>query len=217
MIGKIPPRALFTVQAVGIVLSTLSQVSVLNWALGHIKDICTTHAPNGFTCPYSRTHFNTSLIWGAVGPHRFFSLNALYHPLLYFFLIGAVLPVLVYLIKRRWKNVKWLKKVHVPLFLGGLNYLPPASGTNYGSWAIAGLVFGLLVKRRALEWWRKYNFVLSSALDCSVAIAGVIIFFTVFYTGASDRFSWWGTEVYKVCLFYRCGPSGAHLVMYADA
>lgn len=33
-----------------------------------------------------------------------------------------------------------------PLFLGGLNYIPPASGTNYGSWAIVGLLFGLSSK-----------------------------------------------------------------------
>lgn len=39
---------------------------------------------------------------------------------------------------------------------------------------------------------------LSAALDSSVAIAAVIIFFAVFWTQAADRVSWWGTEVYKV-------------------
>lgn len=95
----------------------------------------------------------------------------------------------------------------MPLFLGGLNYIPPASGTNYGSWAIVGLVFGVLVKRKAARWWKKYNFVLSAALDCSVAIAGVIIFFAVFYSGASKHLSWWGTQVYKASvkiLIVRC-------------
>ncbi|EGY14505.1 sexual differentiation process protein isp4 [Verticillium dahliae VdLs.17] len=120
---NIPPRKLFLVQAVGIVMGTLGQVSTLNWALEQIPHICTDAAPNGFTCPFSRTHFNTT------------------------------------------------------------------SGTNYGSWAIVGLVFGLWLKRRERDWWRRYNFVLSSALDCSVAIAGVIIFFAVFYTGAANNFA----------------------------
>ncbi|KAM0507663.1 hypothetical protein ACHAPB_002354 [Verticillium nonalfalfae] len=56
---NIPPRKLFLVQAVGIVMGTLGQVSTLNWALEHIPHICTDAAPNGFTCPFSRTHFNT--------------------------------------------------------------------------------------------------------------------------------------------------------------
>ncbi|KAJ3946084.1 uncharacterized protein N0V96_004438 [Colletotrichum fioriniae] len=196
---NIPPRKLFLVQSVGLIIGSLGQVSVLNWALNHIPEICSTNAPNGFTCPFSRTHFNTSMVWGALGPRRFFADGAMYRSLLWFFLVGAVLPVIVYLVRKRvFPDTKWLKKVHVPLFLGGLNYIPPASGTNYGSWAIVGLVFGLLIKRRQRTWWRRYNFVLSSALDCSVAIAGIVIFFAIFYTGASKKLSWWGTEVHKV-------------------
>ncbi|KAJ0163792.1 Glutathione transporter 1 [Colletotrichum tanaceti] len=122
----------------------------------------------------------------------------MYRPLLWFFLVGAALPVVVHVLRKRvLTGSGWLKKVHVPLFLRGLNYIPPASGTNYGSWAPVGLLFGLLVKNRRKTWWRRYNFVLSSALDCSVAIAGIVIFFAVFYTGASSKLNWWGTEVYK--------------------
>ncbi|KAM0490594.1 hypothetical protein ACHAP8_011432 [Fusarium lateritium] len=196
----IPPRSLFVVQVVGLVAGTLGQVSVLNWALGHIPNVCDAKlAPNGFTCPFSRTHFNTSMVWGALGPRRFFEEGALYRPLLWFFLLGALLPVAVYLLRTKvFPNINWMKKIHVPLFLGGLNYIPPASGVNYGSWAVFGLLFGILVKKRKAVWWRRFNFVLSSALDCSVAIAGVVIFFAIFYTGAADNFSWWGTKVHKV-------------------
>ncbi|CRK21666.1 hypothetical protein BN1723_002782 [Verticillium longisporum] len=198
---NIPPRKLFLVQAVGIFMGTLGQVSTLNWALEHIPHICTDVAPNGFACPFSRTHFNTSMVWGALGPRRFFAPGAHYRQLLWMFLLGALLPIAVRALKKYlFPHTRWLRKIHVPVFLGGLNYIPPASGTNYGSWAIVGLVFGLWLKRRERDWWRRYNFVLSSALDCSVAIAGVIIFFAVFYTGAANNFAWWGTDVYKVLL-----------------
>lgn len=180
-------------------MGTVGQVAVLNWALGHVPDICSLTAKNGFTCPYSRTHFNTSMVWGALGPRRFFADGTLYRGLLWFFLVGAILPIIVYAMKKTWPKQRWLEKIHVPLFLGGLNYIPPASGTNYGSWVIVGLVFGLWIKKNSRGWWRRYNFVLSSALDCATAIAGIIIFFAIFYTGASDKFSWWGTTVYQVC------------------
>jgi OPT family oligopeptide transporter len=188
-------------------MGTLSSLGVLNWSFTNIPHICTSKAPNGFTCPYSRTHFNTSLIWGAIGPRKYFTENN-YDALLYFFLIGAVLPVPAYFLSRRGRSNRdeeggkrsiW-KYVHIPLFLGGLNYLPPATGMNYGSWVVVGLVFGWVIKKRAQGWWVKYNFVLSAALDSSVGVAGVVIFLTVYFTGAASGLKWWGTEVYKVCL-----------------
>ncbi|KAK1146905.1 hypothetical protein N8T08_002231 [Aspergillus melleus] len=193
---NIPPRSLFLVQCVGMVAGTLSSASVLTWALGHIKGVCTSDAVNNFSCPFSRTHFNTSLIWGAIGPRRYFTSQVGYSALLYFFIFGAVLPIPVYLLKRRYPNSLW-RRVHIPLFLGGLNYLPPATGTSYGSWALVGLAFGWGLRRKVYGWWFKYNFVLSAALDSSVSIAGVVIFFAIFYSGASKGFSWWGTEVHK--------------------
>ncbi|KAB8070329.1 OPT oligopeptide transporter protein-domain-containing protein [Aspergillus leporis] len=197
MYFNIPSRKVFIVQCAGIIAGTLSSVCVLYWSLGNIKGICTTEAVNGFSCPFSRTHFNTSLIWGAIGPRRFFNNEIGYHSLLYFFIIGAVLPVIVYVARRRYPRNTLLQKIHIPLFLGGLNYLPPATGTTYGSWAIVGLVFGILVRKHLYAWWYKYNFVLSAALDSSVSAAGVVIFFAIFYSGASPHFTWWGTKVYK--------------------
>lgn len=194
---QIPPRKVFIVQCVGMIFGTLSSVAVLNWSLGNISGVCTTDAVNGFSCPFSRTKFNTSLIWGAIGPRNYFTNGIGYSSLLYFFIIGAVLPIPVYFLKRRYPNSLW-RRVHIPLFLGGLNYLPPATGTSYGSWAVVGLTFGWFLRRRVYQWWYKYNFVLSSALDSSVSIAGVVIFFAIYFSGASKGFSWWGTEVYKV-------------------
>ncbi|KAB8246406.1 OPT oligopeptide transporter protein-domain-containing protein [Aspergillus flavus] len=194
---NIPPRKLFIAQCGGIIAGTLSSVSVLNWGLGNIEGVCTTDAVNGFSCPFSRTHFNTSLIWGAIGPRRFFNNKIGYHSLLYFFIIGAVLPVIVFIARRRYPKNVILQKFHVPLFLGGLNYLPPATGTTYGSWALVGLAFGWIIRKRLYAWWYKYNFVLSAALDSSVSVAGVVIFFAIFFSGASSHFSWWGTKVYK--------------------
>jgi OPT family oligopeptide transporter len=179
---------------------------VINWALEHIPNICTKQAANGFTCPFSRTHFNTSMVWGALGPRRFFSTGSIYRPLLWFFLVGAALPAIVYVIKRKFPKTRWLHKIHIPLFLGGLNYIPPASGTNYGSWVIVGLVFNVWIRRHAKRWWMKYNFVLSAALDSSLAVAGIIIFFAVFYTGGADKFNWWGTTVHQVWFTFPAMP-----------
>ncbi|KAH8431632.1 uncharacterized protein LDX57_009289 [Aspergillus melleus] len=155
----ISPGPVFLTQCVGIIIGTICQVAVINWALGHIKGICTTDAINGFSCPFARTDFNTSIIWVAIGPRRFFSGSSGYRSLFYILILGGALPILVFLLERRYPKSMW-RYVNVPLFLGGLNYIPPATGMNYGSWAIVGLFFGVFVRRKENGWWRSYNYVL---------------------------------------------------------
>ncbi|CAG7985323.1 unnamed protein product [Penicillium olsonii] len=202
----ISPGSVFIAQCVGIIIGTIGQVSVMNWALGHIQGICTTDAINGFSCPFARTDFNTSIIWGAIGPRRFFSAESGYRNLFLLLILGGVLPVIVFFLRKRYPTSVW-KFVNVPLFLGGLNYIPPATGMNYGSWAIVGIFFGFYIRTNYNSWWRSYNYVLGSALDSSVSLAGLVIFFTVYYTGASDKFSWWGTTVYKNTCDYQGCPN----------
>ena len=197
---QIPQKSLFIVQCTGMLFGTLSSILTLDWSLSNIKNVCTKHAPNGFTCPYSTTHFNTTLIWGAIGPRRFFADK--YIGLLYFPILGALAGLPIYYLRRLYPHSSIWKKVHIPLFLGGLNYLPPATGMNYGSWVFVGLLFGYVIKKSRAAWWGKYNFVLSAALDTSVSVAGVVIFFAIYFSGASKGFSWWGTEVYKVVFFF---------------
>ncbi|KAL4908705.1 hypothetical protein BDW74DRAFT_173937 [Aspergillus multicolor] len=192
----IPPIEVFFVQCVGMIIGTMGQVGIVNWALDNIKDICTSDAINGFTCPFSQTNFNTSIIWGGIGPRRFFSPDSRYRSLFYFLILGGLLPVIVHVLKRKYPRSFW-KHVSVPLLLGGLNYIPPATGLNYGSWAIVGLFFGVFMRRKHNGWWRRYNFILSSSLESSVSLGGMIIFFAVYYSGVLGRLNWWGTEVYK--------------------
>ena len=52
-------------------ISSITQIGVLNWVFAHIPSICTTNAVNGFICPPARIHFNGSILWIVVGPSHF--------------------------------------------------------------------------------------------------------------------------------------------------
>ena len=39
---------------------------------------------------------------------------------------------------------------------------------------IVGWIFMVFIRKRYLPWWVKYNYVLTSALDCGVAIAAIV-------------------------------------------
>lgn len=193
---KIPPKMLFKVQMAATLISSCVQISVLNWMFVNIPGICTPDAINGFNCPIARVHFNGSILWGVVGPHRFFGPGALYRHLVWAFLIGAVAPVVLwYISKQRKRSI--LRKVNLPVLFGSLSWIPPATGLNFSIWAVVCFSFNNVARRRASAWWSKYNMTLSAALDSGLAFALVVVFFVFIYPGWMENFKWWGTEIYK--------------------
>ena len=123
---KIPPRILFQVQMVSTLVSSITQTIVLNWMFVSIPNICTPEAVNGFTCPIARVHFNGSILWGVIGPQRFFGPGALYRPLTWAFLVGAIAPIIVWGIARRRPGESLWRKVNLPVLFGSLSFIPPA-------------------------------------------------------------------------------------------
>lgn len=220
---KIPPKLLFTVQLVATIVASLTQIGVLNWMLSSIPGICTYEAINGFTCPIARVHFNGSVLWGVVGPDKFFGPGALYRPLVWAFLAGALAPPLFYILYRRLvaraksetatnrdktskhtqrasrsaQASKLLQKLNIPVLLGSISWIPPATGLNFSVWFLVCFLFNRVLKRRQPEWWGKYTMTLSAALDSGLAVSVVVIFFGIIYPGVLKDFSWWGTEIYK--------------------
>ena len=101
-------------------------------------------------------YFTTSIIWGVIGPSRIFSApESLYKPLLYYFLIGALLPILTYFLSRAYPRSSF-KYLIVPVIFGGLQLIPPATGYNYMCWGLVGFVFQYWIRRRWRGWWEGY-------------------------------------------------------------
>ena len=123
---KIPPKLLFKVQMVATLISSITQIGVLNWMFNNIPNICTPEAINGFTCPIARVHFNGSILWGVVGPQRFFGEGALYRPLVWAFLLGFIAPIIIWLIGRRSSESSVWRKINFPVLFGSLSWIPPA-------------------------------------------------------------------------------------------
>ena len=117
----IPPRLLFTLQLASTTLASLTQIFVLNWSLTSIPGICTPDAPSGFTCPIARVHFNGSILWGVVGPSRFFGPGALYRHLVWAFPLGLVAPVAVWLYARHTSPESVWRRINLPVVFGALS------------------------------------------------------------------------------------------------
>ncbi|OGE57991.1 hypothetical protein PENARI_c001G09463 [Penicillium arizonense] len=189
---KIPPRVLFFGQIYASILATATQTGVLRWMMGHITDLCEPKNKQRFTCNGAKVMYNASLIWGTIGPQRMFQSGQVYNGLVYFFLIGPIVTGIVYLLYRRYPN-SWIRYINVPIFFNAAGNIPPANTTQYSLWFIVGFIFNYLIRKRAFDWWKRYNYLLQAAMDTGTAIATIIIFFALGYH--SIAFNWWGNTV----------------------
>ncbi|KAH7907731.1 OPT oligopeptide transporter [Hygrophoropsis aurantiaca] len=197
---KIRPRALFFAQVVGTAVAGTVQLAVQAWMFSNIPDICTPMQKDGFTCPYTQLLGISSVMWGAIGPERRYSVGQTYNALLWFFLIGVLCPLITWIISIKWPN-RFVGYVNFPVIFIGASYVPPANGVNYIPWGVVGFIFQYVVRRKYFEWWRKYNYILGSALDTGVALSALVIFFCLEYPrngliGANSIGTWWGNTVF---------------------
>ncbi|KAF9261975.1 small oligopeptide transporter [Marasmius fiardii PR-910] len=178
---KVPPRAMFWAQVIGTILAGTTQLGVQSWMFSNIPKMCDLHQPDGFTCPFTAV----------------FGVSSIIVPLVYFFLIGAIAPVIPWLISKRYPH-SFMKYIH-PIVFAGTNLLPPATAVNFVPSAIVGFIFQYLIRRYRFSWWEKYNYILSAALDAGVAFSVILIFFALQYpkngTIGKAIAGWWGNTV----------------------
>lgn len=193
---KIPPRLMFLAQVMAAAVSSIVVTLVQDWMFANIVDICQPHQPQFFTCPGTTVFATASLIWGGIGPQRVFSPGAMYSPFLWFFFIGAVLPIPFYYLARRFPLSYW-RYVNIPAMFAGIGVLPPATGLNYSSWLLVGFIFQWFMRRYHFHWWMRYNYILAAALDAGVAIGILFIFFTLQLPKGGITLNWWGNTVWQ--------------------
>ncbi|CBI39769.3 unnamed protein product, partial [Vitis vinifera] len=203
---KIPPKSMFVVQLVGTIVASSVYFGTAWWLLESVRNICDRALlPEGspWTCPGDDVFYNASIIWGVVGPLRMFAKLGVYPGLNWFFLVGLLAPVPVWLLSRKFPNQKWIKLIHMPIIIGATGNMPPARAVNYVMWGAVGLFFNLYVYRRYKQWWAKHTYVLSAALDAGVALMGILIFFAL---QSKDIFGvdWWGLEADDHCPLASC-------------
>ena len=193
---KIPPRLMFFAQVVAVLITCIVSTLVQDWMFANIVDICQPDQPQFFTCPSTTVYATSSLIWGGIGPQRLFSPGAIYNPILWFFFIGAVLPIPFYYLARRFPLSYW-RYVNIPVLFAGIASMPPATGINYSSFLLVGFIFQWFMRRYHFRWWMRYNYILAVGLDAGVAFSVLFIFFFLQLPKGGVSLNWWGNTVWQ--------------------
>ncbi|RHN47898.1 putative oligopeptide transporter, OPT superfamily [Medicago truncatula] len=202
---KIPPKSMFIVQLVGTVVSLSVHFGTAWWLLTSIENICDESLlPKGspWTCPGDDAFYNASIIWGVVGPKRMFTNDGVYPGMNWFFLIGLIAPVPVWLLSIKFPNHKWIKLINIPIIIVGASTIPPRRSVNYITWGIVGMFFNFYVYRKFRVWWARHTYILSAGLDAGVAFMGLVLYFSLQSYGIFGP-TWWGLEA-DHCPLARC-------------
>ena len=150
----IPPWVTFNCQMFATLVSTFVCTAILNYQMTQIPNVCQVGQKDHFTCPGINTSFTSSVLWGTLGPKKMFGVGAIYNGLLWFFLIGAILPIPPYFLSRKWKVFRYF---HAPVFLhGGFSWAPYNLANIWPAVPVAWL-FNYYIRKRYLGWWSKYN------------------------------------------------------------
>ncbi|XP_042421311.1 oligopeptide transporter 7-like [Zingiber officinale] len=193
---KIPPRMMFMAQMVGTLIAAFVYLSTAWWLMETIPDICNKSllSPESpWTCPSDHVFYDASVIWGLIGPRRIFGDLGTYAAINWFFLVGAVGPLLVWFAHRAFPDKEWIRLINMPILIGATGNMPPATAVNYTTWILVGFLSGFVVYRYRRDWWKRHNYVLSGALDAGLAFMAVLIYLCLELENVSLR--WWANEL----------------------
>ncbi|KAL8281284.1 hypothetical protein RQP46_006318 [Phenoliferia psychrophenolica] len=188
--ARLPPRSVFAIQMLASVWACFVSDGVVDWQLKNISNLCQSDQVDGFTCPSYTVYENSAVQFGAIGAQRLYSHGALYYPMVYGFLVGAIAPIPFYFLARRWPA--W-RLVNMPVFFNGGGWLAPYNISYVSMSSYIAIFFMGYMKKRHTGWWSKYNYILATALTSAVSIFGVIWFFAILYKGYDPV--WWGNTV----------------------
>ncbi|KAL5803822.1 hypothetical protein ACOSQ3_030622 [Xanthoceras sorbifolium] len=203
---KIPPKSMFIAQLVGTIVASTVYFCTAWWLLSTIPNICDRSLlseGSPWTCPGDTVFYNASIIWGIVGPLRMFTKHGIYPGMNWFFLVGLLAPVPVWLLSLKFPEQKWIKLIHMPIIFGATAVMPPASAVHFLTWGTVGIFFNYYIYRKFKVWWARHTYILSAALDAGIAFMAVILFFSL---QSYDIFGpqWWGLDSSDHCPLASC-------------
>ncbi|KAJ7484920.1 peptide transporter MTD1 [Mycena galericulata] len=183
---KLPPRVTFTVQSVGTVVGGLLNYVIMKVIISTHREILLDVQGSNIWSGQQVQSFNADAVsWGALG-------NILYAPsgrygiVPFSILIGLIVPVPFWILHRYFPKLG-AKHVMTPILCWTLGYLSVGINTSVFTTFLLAVFSQYYLRRYRPRWFRKYNFLLSAALDGGTQV--MVFVFTFAVGGGSGKVS----------------------------
>ncbi|KAH1315106.1 hypothetical protein KXX65_008765 [Aspergillus fumigatus] len=191
----IPPRTVFFSQVFGTVLGIPMNYAVIRWVLSTKRDVLTGAKPDPLHQWTGQSLISSNTLgvqYAVIGPAELFKQSEM-RPLPWSFLLGALLPPVLYGLHRllpRWRIDLW----NVSIFFSGLAVFYGNLSTGYTSAIIGGYVVMYWAYRKRFEVWKRYSYMIAAAFDAGFNLNMLLIFL---FFGSGKQISmpnWWGNN-----------------------
>ncbi|KAJ7074185.1 OPT oligopeptide transporter protein-domain-containing protein [Mycena amicta] len=201
----IPPRATLFAQVWGILIGVPVNYATILWVVntkGGFLDGTEADPNKQWTGQTVISLNNQGIAFGLVGPKKLFA-DKMYTILPYGFVLGAAIPLILYLLHRKWPRAHF-DKWNVPIFATTMeNYYGNIS--NYVlTWFILGSINHLYFKKYQYKFWKTYAYLAGAAADTGFNLNMLLLFIAFSAAKVTVAPNWWGNNADSV---ERCFPA----------
>ncbi|EGG05733.1 putative oligopeptide transporter [Melampsora larici-populina 98AG31] len=185
-------------QLIGTLVGALVNYAMMKALIGSQREVLLLPNGNGVFSGFAIAAFESHAVsWGAFST-KLFMANQRYVAIPAALGVGLFLPIPIFMAHKYWPRLK-LNLINVPLVTGSIS--SGYSGATAGRFVniIIGLMSQFYARRYLPEWFKKYNYVCSAALDGGAQI--VILILAIFFQGGA------GYQVHFPTYFLNPDPS----------
>lgn len=175
---KIPPRVTFTIQSIGTIIGAVLNFVIMRTVIGsHREILLDVQGSNIWSGQQVQSYNSDAIAWGALGK-PLYATGTRYGFVPYMLIAGLGFPIPFWLLHRKYPKFGF-NYVFTPIVVAELGFLSVGINSSvFTSFALAVFSQWYLRKYRA-TWFRKYNFLLSAALDGGTQIMIFVFTFAV--------------------------------------
>jgi len=203
----IPPRATLFAQVWGILIGVPVNYATILWIVntkGDYLNGSVLDPNNQWTGQTVISLNNQGIAFALVGPKKLFA-DSMYTILPYGFILGAVCPIILYLLHRKWPKARF-DLWNIPIFATTMENYYGNISTFVFTWFILGSVNHLWLKKYHYRFWKTYAYLAGAAADTGYNLNMLVIFIAFSAIKTTTAPHWWGNNAVSV---ERCFPAAS--------
>ncbi|EXM15621.1 hypothetical protein FOTG_16062 [Fusarium oxysporum f. sp. vasinfectum 25433] len=193
--AKLPPKTTFSTQLAGTLIGGIINYIMMVEITTNQRDILLSIQGTNVWSGQNIQQFNSQAIaWGALAKEMF-SPGSRYELIPIGLLLGFLPPLLFHTLDRAYPTIGF-SKVNTPIILAYAGFLSVGISSSMLTYFIIGFASQFWLRRWKPDWFVKYNYVLSAALDGGTQILVFILTYTVLGgVGPEVKFpKYWGNN-----------------------
>ncbi|KAJ0414203.1 OPT oligopeptide transporter protein-domain-containing protein [Aspergillus carlsbadensis] len=194
----LPPRQVIGIQIVANVLALPINYGVMRWVLATKFDYVSGKEkdPLGQWTGQEFQSYNTAGIqYALIGPKKLFA-SAFFRPILWGFLAGALAPLLIWTLHKRFPRARFDRWNTTIFFASAATFYGNLSTGPFTTFLV-GTVSNFYLYRYRRVFWNKWAYISGAALDTGFNANLLFIFIFLGTTGVKMAY-WWGNNADSV-------------------